>query len=352
MVASYYIIKPIYCLIWHILKPFRTKPVAILYCDDAFDVTLFKNVQKHLAPIPIVAKNRSVALALKKAGYTCSTLPAFPDAVIMFRNMAWKFPCKRIITVGFEHGAYNFKKFSNSRYYNMFTVFFMTSSHDVERIHKLGVTTVKAIGYPKIDSAFDGSISPADIHRLSTSINIDPTKKTLLFSATWDGSGMSAVDKWYNHLSELTAMFNILATLHPWVSAQYRETLKYTQGVYFIEDNEMLPYIMLADVCIGDTNSLIAEFCLLNKPIITFRVPPTPRTMPDVIALIEHISLRINTFDELSGALKMVLQKDDTDSLERQNAVKLFFDKPDGCAGKRAAEEIVGLLPGLRKTEQ
>lgn len=351
MVASYYIIKPLYCLLWHILKPFRRKPYAVLYCDDAFDATLFQNVQKHLTHIPIVAKNRTVAAKLRKNGYTCSTFPAFPDAVIMFRNMAWKFPCKRVVRIGFEHGPYHFKKFSKAHYYNMFNIFFMTSAGDVEMVKKSGASTVISIGYPKIDSAHDGSITPETIHTLSTKLKLAPNKKTVLFSATWDGSGMSAIDRWYNRINELTGLYNILVTVHPWTSQQYLNGIKSNQDIVFIEDNDMLKYIMLADVCISDTTSLITEFCLLDKPIITFRVPVTPRSMPDVIALIERISLQINTFDELTPAIVEALRLSDTTSAMRKEAAGLFFDRPDGNAGKRAAEHIVGLLPGLRKIE-
>lgn len=348
MIASYYVIKPVYTLIWHFLKLFRTQKKVILYCDDAFDATLFKNIQIHLKPVPVVAKNRSIATQLKKTGIPAAVLPSFPDAVLMFRNMAWKFPCNKIIKIGFEHGAYNFKRFSSAQYYNQFTIFFMTSQHDVNRIQKRGVTTVKAIGFPKIDSAFNGSITIKDLTMLAESLHLDPNKKTILFSATWDGSGMSAVHLWYKKLDTLCEQYNVLTTLHPWTSTVYREILRSSPKYHFIEEYEMLRYIMLADVCIGDTNSLIAEFCLLNKPVVTFRVPDTPRTMPDIIDLIERISIRIDTFDELSDALTRALSPTaDSYTAARKEAVRLFFDEPDGNAGKRAAEHISQLIPEL-----
>ncbi|MBN1758333.1 MAG: CDP-glycerol glycerophosphotransferase family protein [Chitinispirillaceae bacterium] len=347
MVLSYYFRKPVYSLVWNVLHAIGRTDVCILYCEDAFDVQLFANVQRFLQPVPIVAKNRAVQGALSRQGFKSRILPAFPDCVIMFRNMAWKFPCGKIIRIGFEHGAYNFKRFSKAQYYNLFTVFFMTSSHDVRRAEQLGVRTAIAVGYPKIDGMFDGSVTDKHLAALAESAKLDPRKKTLLFSATWDGSGMSAVHRWYNRITELTDRFNVLVTLHPWVSEEFRSALKTSPGLFFVDDYNVLPFIRLADICIGDTNSLIAEFCLLKKPTITFRLPPTPRTMPDVIEVIERISVRISSFDELLAAIDEVSAHPEVCRKQQEAAIELFFDTPDGKAGRRAAEKIIQLVPQL-----
>lgn len=344
MVLSYYVLRPFYNAVWYTLKLFRKEVFAVFYCDDAFDAGLFANVQKHLKPLPLVAKNKKVARKLSELGFRdVKVLPVFPDVVIMVRNMAWKFPCPGIVRIGFEHGAYNFKRFSKAHYYNLFSVFFMTSSHDVERVRKLGVTTAEAIGYPKLDSFISGETNVPDIPEKFR----DPGKQTLLFSATWDGSGMSAVQLWYDQLPRLTSGYNVWITLHPWVSETYRRVIENCPGVYVIKEYEVLPYIAAADVCIGDTSSIIAEFCLLDKPVITFRVPPTPRTLDDVIALIDDVSIRIDAFDELSEAIPVALDTASDLSQRRRAATERFFDRPDGNAGKRAAERILELVPSL-----
>ncbi len=347
MVASYYFIKPIYTVAWWTARLLRRNFSAILYCEDAMDALLYANVGKHLKKIPVVAKNRDVQAALKRIGFEAKRMPAFPDAVIMFRNMAWKFPCGVIKKIGFEHGAYNFKRFSKAQYYNLFDVFFMTSRSDVSRAHALGITTVQAVGFPKIDAAFDGSISPEDLKALSSRLGLDTKKKTLLFSATWDASGMSAVHLWYDRLSAFRDKYNIMVTLHPWVSDRYREALKRDSAIVYLDEFDVTRYIMLADVCVNDTSSLIAEFCLLDKPIVTFRLPPTPRTLPDVIELLERVSVRIDRFEELEGAVDRLLEEPAAQSRERRMAVRLFFDEPDGSAGKRAAERILEIVPQL-----
>ena len=292
MKLKYYIHKIPYNICWQFAKKFsKTKKVA-LYCEDVFDVYLFKNIQKHLKQIPIIAKNKRIQNDIRKLGYEVSVMPDFPETVIMFRNSAWHFSVKEINKIGFEHGAYNFKRMSKSHYYNLFNVFCMTSEHDVKRAEANGVQTAISVGFPKIDDVFDGSISTKELNELKNKYNLDNNKKTILFSATWDGSGMSGIEKWYNKLDKLTTKYNILATIHPWMSEKYSIPLKNNKNIQFIDSYEILREILISDVCIGDTNSLIAEFCLLDKPIITFKVPFTDRTTADVIELIESKNLK------------------------------------------------------------
>jgi len=351
MVFSYYISKPFYACVWHLLRLFRRSPKHILYCEAAFDAMLFQNVAPYLSTIGIVAKNRTIRDQLVKQGYhNVSTLPAFPDTVIMFRNMAWRFPCKRVVKIGFEHGAYNFKRHSNSKYYNMFDLFFMTSSHDIERVRRLGVTANLAVAYPKIDAVFNGTISAAHLYQLTQRIGtrFNKGKKTLLFSSTWDGSGTSAIHKWYDKISLLSGKYNLLVTLHDWMSERYVATLKGNPDVFFIEERIIFDYIQLADVCINDYSSLIADFCLLDKPIITFSLTNSPKILPDVMELIQRVSLQIETFEELEAAVERLLQDPHMLSEARKEVVKIMFDSPNGQSGKTAAERIITLVPSLR----
>jgi len=349
MVFSYYITKPFYALAWYVLKVFRRKPKHILYCESAFDMVLFQNVAPYLSPIDIVAKNKAVKEEIRKQGHkNIRVLPSFPDTVIMFRNMAWKFPCKKIVKIGFTHGAYSFKRHSKSEYYNMFDLFFMTSSKDIEGVRKLGVTCELAVAFPKIDTAFDISETYLKQIKHKMGDRYDPNKKTLLFSATWDSSGMSAIDKWYDRISLLSDKYNLLVTLHSWMNPKYITALKTNKDVYFIEEKLFYDYIQLSDICISDSSSVIAEFCLLDKPVITFTVPHTTRTMPDIVVLIQKVSYQIDTFEEIEPAIDTLFEHPEMFYIERKEAVKIMFDTPDGKSGQRAAERICELVPGLR----
>ncbi|MDD4309316.1 MAG: CDP-glycerol glycerophosphotransferase family protein, partial [Candidatus Cloacimonetes bacterium] len=202
--------------------------------------------------------------------------------------------------------------------------------------------------YPKSDSLFDGSYTPQMLSKLRQDLNLDPQKTILLFSSTWDGSQMSAIEKWYSKVDSITGDYNVLVTLHPRMSDFYKNYFKQQANLCYIEAMDIYPYLLLADVCIGDTNSLIAEFCIVDKPIITFSIPPTKRTLDDVIELIKGISIRIDSFAELPLAIDTAVKTAKETSPIRKAVISTLIDPLDGKAGCRAATEISNLMPELK----
>jgi CDP-glycerol glycerophosphotransferase (TagB/SpsB family) len=101
---------------------------------------------------------------------------------------------------------------------------------------------------------------------------------------------------------------------------------------------------MISDILFGDTSSIIAEFCALDKPIITFRVPEAGRSIPEIREMIKSISIQIDNFDEVYDAIKRCLENPNEKSAQREAANKIMFGNLDGKAGKRAAREIEKLL--------
>lgn len=344
MVFSQYVIQIPYRSIWHILRKFRKNPKVIFYCADVLDYVVFEPVQKHLPLIPVVAKNKRVQHELKRHHIVSSVWPAFPQAVIMARHALHKFPESSMIKIGLRHGAYHFKRLIKAKKYNAFDLYLMTSKREVEVAEKMGIHGAKATGFPKLDPAFDGTYSAKRLDALRKKIISDPQKPILIFTSTWDQSGMSAIAEWVARLGELTGRYNILVTVHPWTSKHFVDVIKQTPGVYFISDKNVLPYLMLADMMIADTSSIIAEFCALNKPIITFNVPERNRSTPEVRKIIADMSIRIDRFEDLDHAIEQCLEKPDEKSEQRRRANEIFFLKLDGKAGERAATEIETLL--------
>jgi len=351
MVYSYYFAYLPYNFAWRLHKLLFPKKLHLVHIEDSFDFFLFANVSKHLKPLDAVVSSKDLIPRLFKMPNPPRKIYlypfCFPDSVIMFRNAAWKYPVKKIVKIGLEHGAYNFKRFPKAYYYNLFNLYLMTSFADVKRLKTLGAKPVKAIGYPKSDPLFDGSYSPQMLDKLRAELQLDPGKPTVFFSSTWDGSGMSAIHKWFDKLHIIKDTYNILVTLHPRMSDSYKKDLRKQPGIYYIEAMDIYPYLLLADVCIGDTNSLIAEFCIVNRPIITFSIKATKRTLDDVIELIKGISIRIDDFSELPAAVIQAMETAETTSEKRKNVISTLIDPLDGKAGWRAAQEIINLIPEL-----
>jgi len=339
MVLSYFIYKYPYKLLWYFLRLFREGKV-IFYCADPLDYEMFIPIVKYLPEVTIVAKNSKTKIYLRNKGKSFNSMPAFPKIVIMARHAHYKFPVKKIIKIGFDHGLYQFKRWTAVKNYNGFNIYFVSSSEQVITAEKLGITSTKAIGYPKLDNAFNGTYNEIFLKKLISDKNIDPEKKTIIFTSTWAVDDLSALNKWIDDVEVLTEKYNILLTVHTWTTPKLVKKLKSIKGAIYLDEFDITPFLMIADVFVGDYNSLIGEYCALDKPIITFKVPESNRSIPEVHQLIRSISIQITSFQEIQDAIKRCLENPKEKSEERKKVNDILFYKLDGKAGKRAADEI------------
>lgn len=340
MVVSYYIFKIPYQLIWRLIQLFGKNPQLVAYCAEKIDYVVLKPVLAHLPPMPIVAKDRKTAQWLEDQGIKTSRLPAFPKAVIMCRCGTHKFPEKKIVKFGFRHGAYHFKKFARAKYYNAFDIYFMTSKQEVIQAQKIGITSARAIGFTKIDPAFNNGYSTTTLESIRKKIGINPEKKTIIFTSTWEKSGMSAITHWVEVIPSFREQYNVLVSTHSWTSKKYIDMLKKIKGIYLVDEPDVLPYLLVTDLLIGDTSSIIAEFCALDKPIVTLSLPSAERTDPEIVDMMKKISLRVKTISELGDAIEHCLKYPNEKQKHRQEANRVMFDILDGNAGRRAADII------------
>lgn len=337
MVASYYLFKPCYSLWWRILNLFRPRSQTVFYCHSAVDLQNWLPVQKYLKPIPLVSDKKNTRIALRKMGYKVKALPVFPKAVIMCRVAAHKFPSRKVIKIGMTHGAYHFKRLTAAQNYNLFTLYLFTSEADLAVAQSRGVTCGKIGGYPKLDPYL-----PAQVL-----VREPGAKKRILFTATYETSGMSAIHLWLERLPELTAQYDVYVSLHPWMSKTVEQRIASLPKLNYLRDNP-LPYLAAMDLCIVDNSSIIGECCAFNRPLISWILPHAERSVPEITSLLEECSIRIRTFDELIPAITRALANPDEFAAARQKANGIFFDSLDGLAGKRSAKHILNLLPELK----
>jgi CDP-glycerol glycerophosphotransferase (TagB/SpsB family) len=345
MVFSYYLLKYPYKLIWNSIP--QNSKQYLLYCADYLDYIIFNPVQKYLKPVQLLASDTKIKADLYKNGLNSTLYPAFPKAVFMCRHACYKFPEKKILKFGFRHGAYHFKKLTNPDNYNAFDVFFVTSSAEVDLAKKSGIRSCQAIGYPKLDPAFNGTYNQDFLQNFKNAINLDNSKQTVLFTATWDKSGMSAIDKWIKILPLISKSYNVLVTVHPWTSPHYKNHLRSLDQILFIDTPDILPFLMIADLIVGDTSSILAEACALQKTIITFKTGSAKRSLSEIDALIKNISWQIDSENHLLPLINQTIHTPDEKKSERDSANRLMFDNLDGKAGKRAADIISSYLPDL-----
>lgn len=353
MVFSYYLYKYPYKLIWRLLRLLNQTDDIVTYLADPLDYIALKPILNHLPPVSFVCKNKKTLRYLELQGINGKCLPAFPRVVLMSRHAAHKFPEQQIIKIGCRHGAYHFKAFTKTANYNAFDIYFVTSRREVEIAETQGITTSRAVGFPKLDPVFDGSLNEEILDIYRTKAEIAANRKTVIFTATWDKSGMSAIDQWIDKLQYFTKKYNVLVTVHPWTSQCYITKLKKTSGVYFIDAPDVLPYLMLADVMVADNSSIIAEFCALDKPIITLETKQTRRSVDEIDLLLKDISIRVQNFAELYPAIEQSIINPKAQSSQRQNANNLMFnDYLDGKSGERVAKIIKELLESNTNRER
>jgi len=340
MIVSGYLLKIPYWLVWQ-LKRLRGKLVdLVFYLDLEQDYYIIENILPHLShPYRLAARNHHLAEKFKEKGIGVDVWPVFPKVLVMSRHAFHRFPISKITKIGLRHGPYHFKKMIASKKYNLFDLFLFTSQHEADVAKQLGINSAIAGGYPKLD-AFRQKETIAFAKQLTEKSFFRKDKKTLLFTATWAQSGMSAVDKWIDQLPLLKKEYNLLVSLHPLMDKSYEEKVRNIDDIFFATP-EVLPACMLAaDFLVSDTSSVIAEFCALNKPIITFKVTQGHRLTPEITAMIRDVSLQIDSVEELVGAINDYESNTDLKKTERQKWNKLFYDDPDAIQGKRAANII------------
>lgn len=343
MTAAYYLYSAPYRAVWHILDFLGMTVDTAFYCDNPLDYAVFENVAKHLSERPVfIAKNKETGEFLKKQGINPRYMPVFPKKVVMATAAAHKFSASKIKVITMSHGPGRFKRIKPS-HFKFVDLSIETGRKSVEAVKSTGFENAVPVGFPKLDPAFDAGDDIRSIEEIKRDIGLDCDKPTVLFSATWDKSGMSAIDLWHNRLDELTEKYNVMVTLHMKMSPEYKESIKANSDVIFVDTPFILDYLRVADVLIGDVSSIVAEFSALDKPIITFKTPKAERSVDSVLYMIGKLSKQVRTFDELKPEIAKYIDNPRKRRNKRNWFNRRLFEYMDGKSGKRAAELIMKL---------
>lgn len=339
VLSGYLLIIPYWCC-WQIQRLLGKLDGIVFYVESEHDYFIMEYMLPHIRePYKIMARNKKVAGKLLERGVKTTVWPGFPSFLVMTRHAFHRFPIQAIKKIGMRHGPYHFKRMIHSRKYNAFDLFLFTSETETSIAAQKGIQCGAAGGYPRLD-AFRDPKTIQQCHQLSQKAGFVNQKKNLLFTSTWDKSGMSGIDHWVGNLHELTTEYNIMVSLHPMMAKSYVSRVKNTPGILLVGSDELPAHMLLADFLVSDTSSVIAEFCALNKPIITFRVPSVKRLTPEIQQMISDISLQITHVDELAGAVNHYLEQPDFKRSNREHWNKIIFDNVHISHGAKAAQII------------
>lgn len=124
-------------------------------------------------------------------------------------------------------------------------------------------------------------------------------KYIVLYAPTFSPS-LTSLPVMEEPLKELAAKKDvlILIKLHPltrqeWVDA-YRKLAGEIDNILFMSDTSVAKYQLISDIMISDTSSVIYEFLLKDKPVITYRVSADRKYWKDI----DDASLLCDAFDQ------------------------------------------------------
>jgi CDP-glycerol glycerophosphotransferase (TagB/SpsB family) len=139
-----------------------------------------------------------------------------------------------------------------------------TSSRFQLLADKYGYFDVVETGWPKVDPLF----TTPQAQYFSTN------KPTILYAPTFSPKLTSAVDL-FNEIKKLSESkeYNWLVKFHPKMNINWMNTYESLNSDNFkvLNSSDINELFQAADILISDTSSVIGEFSLLGKPIVTYK---------------------------------------------------------------------------------
>lgn len=108
----------------------------------------------------------------------------------------------------------------------------------------------------------------------------------------------------------------------------YKEKACTCNNVKVIEEPDILPYLKMADILISDTSSVVYEFILLNKPVITINSKSEN-------IFWENLKSSVNLFSSVANNLLA-----DPFSSKRESIIKLYHPYSDGLSSNRMINRV------------
>ena len=127
-------------------------------------------------------------------------------------------------------------------------------------------------GWPKLDPLFESLNNIKTKEKVISKLDIDSTKPIILYAPTFPPKYSSASEL-YEEISKLTNEYQLIIKFHTLmdkdIQSQYNKIA--SDSVKIIDDNDIIPLLLISDILITDTSSVAYEFLPLDRPIITYR---------------------------------------------------------------------------------
>jgi CDP-glycerol glycerophosphotransferase (TagB/SpsB family) len=186
-------------------------------------------------------------------------------------------------------------------------------------------------GWPKVDSLFQQDDKFAQCEQ-QTNVN----KPIVLYTSTFSRR-LSAAARLHDTIARLAkaGRWHWLVNLHPKMDAAIVNSYKALAGpnLNFIDTDNIIPLLKTADVMVSDTSSVVFEFMLQDKPVVTCRHRnPGP-----------HL-LNIQDAGELEDAIERALTRPPALMTEIRKYADWLHPYRDGHSSERVLEATESFL--------
>jgi len=162
-------------------------------------------------------------------------------------------------------------------------------------------------------------------------------KKIVLYAPTFSPSLTSAqflIDE-FKELAN-NKEYLILIKFHDLMAVDlinaYKKIAKETSNIIFEEERNIIKFLLIADIMISDTSSVVYEFLLLDKPVITYK--STAKTIQWDNS---------NEYDNLAQKVQYNLEEDKFEQ-QRKNIVQEYHPYKDGNSALRMVEAVLSYI--------
>lgn len=190
-----------------------------------------------------------------------------------------------------------------------------------------GTCVIKETGWSKLDPLFTEH---------PESLQYKSNKPVILYAPTFSPK-LTSTHELYPFIEEIIANkdWQWLIKLHPKATQQEIDMYKSLEcsNVRFVETSNIIPLLQAADVLLSDTSSILAEFALQQKPVVSFN---NRKPAPWLI--------NFSAADKLASKLEFALQRDEQVlTLVNEHCANIHPQR-DGLSSQRVIAAIDELI--------
>lgn len=244
------------------------------------------------------------------------------------------------------HGLAGEKKghFRIRQYFDLYLTqgpYFTNRFNELKEEHK--DFDVIETGWPKLD-VYNKNIKELSQYK-KTLLGNNNAEKIILYAPTFSPKLTSAP----HLLDEVKALsenksYLILLKFHPlmdeeWVE-QYKKLAEQTNNIIYQTENDITKFLIISDLLMSDTSSVVYEFMLLDKPVITLNSISTNIVWND-----------LKSYQNLTQEVKLTFEND-AFAESRKNIIRDYHPYNDGQSAKRMVEAVETYLESHKVPEK